>query len=299
MTQKRKWTMEARRKLAEGEIEGGFAGPDMSFPIAGPSDVADAWALAGHADDPDQVRRNIIRIARKFGWLDALPETARRWAEERGIPLKEVLLRYPSGSPIKHLGDDRIGGYAVLWGNEEIKDLVGEFFTPQTEELDAVLKATGYLPIFYQHAADRVLKASVIGLAKAMQPDDLGLWYEAQIIAAEEYRRYLMPLIEAGLLATSSGTLPAAREVDHRTGRIKRWPIIELSLTPTPAEARMISVPVAPLKSALCEINLPVAREWPEACYLSQERTTADWQGYQKAIEAEYLALLRLSIRSR
>jgi hypothetical protein len=77
----REWTAEEREKLAKGEIKGEFAGPDKTFPIASCEDVADAWRLAGHADNPDEVRRNIIKIVRKFGWEDCLPETAKKWAE--------------------------------------------------------------------------------------------------------------------------------------------------------------------------------------------------------------------------
>jgi len=86
----RKWTQEERDKLAKGEIKGEFAGPDQSFPIAGPEDVGDAWNLSGHAENPDQIRLNIIRIAKKYGWVSALPKSARQWAKEHNIDLMEV-----------------------------------------------------------------------------------------------------------------------------------------------------------------------------------------------------------------
>jgi hypothetical protein len=86
----RKWTQEERDKLAKGEIKGEFAGPDQSFPIAGPEDVGDAWKLSGHAENPDQIRLNIIRIAKKYGWVSALPKSARQWAKEHNIDLMEV-----------------------------------------------------------------------------------------------------------------------------------------------------------------------------------------------------------------
>lgn len=87
--EKMKWTAEARKKLAAGEIRGAFAGPDQSYPIADSSDVGDAWGLAGQAANPDQVRRNIIRIAKKYGWTSGLPESAKKWAQENGVSLKE------------------------------------------------------------------------------------------------------------------------------------------------------------------------------------------------------------------
>ena len=54
-----------------------FAGPDKSFPIIVRKDVADAWDLAGHADDPDAVREKIKEIAKRKGWEDELPSTAK------------------------------------------------------------------------------------------------------------------------------------------------------------------------------------------------------------------------------
>jgi hypothetical protein len=52
-----------------------FAGPHRSFPITSESDVSDAASLAHHADNPDEVRRNIKRIARKKWPNMQLPET--------------------------------------------------------------------------------------------------------------------------------------------------------------------------------------------------------------------------------
>ncbi len=60
-----------------------FAGPHRSFPIVTPGDVSDAASLVGHASDPDAVRRNITRIARRKGpqFVAELPE---EWKDEAG-----------------------------------------------------------------------------------------------------------------------------------------------------------------------------------------------------------------------
>lgn len=85
----RKWTAEEREQLANGEIRGAFADPEnRKYPIAGPEDVADAWGLAGHADEPDKIRKRIIAIAKKYGWTSGLPDTAVKWAEENNISIK-------------------------------------------------------------------------------------------------------------------------------------------------------------------------------------------------------------------
>ena len=76
------WNTQRREDLKAGKFKGAFAGPDLSYPIASAQDVRDAWNLAGQAKNPNQIRRNIIRIARKFGWESNLPETAKTWASE-------------------------------------------------------------------------------------------------------------------------------------------------------------------------------------------------------------------------
>lgn len=84
----REWNTEKRKKLAGGEIKGEFAGPDHSFPIAAPVDVAAAWASVGRAANPRQIMRNIIRIAKKHGWESGLPESVKKRlaAGESGLP---------------------------------------------------------------------------------------------------------------------------------------------------------------------------------------------------------------------
>ncbi|HLX53454.1 MAG TPA: hypothetical protein VKR58_05920 [Aquella sp.] len=44
-----------------------YAGPHNSFPIENQNDVDDAWDLRGHADNPSQVGRNVLRLAAHLG----------------------------------------------------------------------------------------------------------------------------------------------------------------------------------------------------------------------------------------
>ena len=353
---KRKWTAEQRRQLAAGDIDGGFAGPDQSFPIAGPSDVGDAWGLAGQAANPDQVRRKIIAIAKRFGWQSGLPASALEWAEENGVSIKagrrlsakqlarlaearqtiDDLVRWanyaddepepPAGFAsidvsggkaadltVKSLGNGRLGGYAVLWGSSAQRDLTGEYFTQETRELDAIFTAMKRLPLLYHHGADGKMETAVVGPVDVMQRDEAGLWYEAQIALAGEYRQALEGLVEQGLLGTSSGTLPAARRVERRSGRITRWPIAELSLTPTPAEPRMMETPVAEVKAAYITLGLDWTAanaaiqvddmtddEAPEATKATEPENGGDdadtAQADEIKIEMERLALLKLEV---
>ncbi len=146
---------------------------------------------------------------------------------------------------VKRLGGNRVGGYAVLWGDATKRDLTGEFFTPETEDLETLFKAMGKLPLLYEHAADGMVKTKVIGPVDVLTRDEIGLWYEAQLSMAEEYEEYIQRLLGQKKLRTSSGTLPTARRVNRKTGQIERWAIAELSLTTRPAEPRMVERPVA------------------------------------------------------
>jgi hypothetical protein len=84
----REWSTEKRKKMKSGEVKGKFAGPDMSFPIAGPEDVAAAWSSVGRAKNPRAIMRNIIRIAKEEGWESGLPDSVKKRlaAGESGLP---------------------------------------------------------------------------------------------------------------------------------------------------------------------------------------------------------------------
>jgi len=84
----REWSTKKREKLKEGEVRGEFAGPNMSFPISSPEDVAAAWSSVGRARNPRQIMASIIRIAKKHGWESGLPQTVkdRLNAGESGLP---------------------------------------------------------------------------------------------------------------------------------------------------------------------------------------------------------------------
>lgn len=84
----REWSTEKRKALKEGKVKGEFAGPDLSFPIAGPVDVAAAWASVGRAANPRAIMRKIIEIARRHNWTSGLPESVKARLEkgESGLP---------------------------------------------------------------------------------------------------------------------------------------------------------------------------------------------------------------------
>ena len=148
----------------------------------------------------------------------------------------------------------RIGGYLIVWGESRQRDLQGEYFTPQT---DVGLDWYDQRPVLYHHGLDGSLKAAVIGVMDTLRADDTGLWAEAQLDLHKRYVRAVQRLVERGVLSWSSGSLPHLVEVSAE-GQIKSWPIVEGSLTPTPAEPRHTDVRT--LQSAYKALGLDMSR---------------------------------------
>ena len=159
---------------------------------------------------------------------------------------------------IKSLGRNRVGNYLVVWGDQKHRDLSGEFFTPQTQELTSIFDAIGTIPAIYHHALDNTVKSAVVGLVDRMEMDDTGLWIEAQVREHQAYKQFIKPLVDQRLLGWSSGALPGGRQVNKSTGEILRWPIVEASMTPTPMEWRMAAQwPVQNIKAVYQQAGLP------------------------------------------
>ena len=145
----------------------------------------------------------------------------------------------------------RVGGYLMVWNG---RDLQGEFFTPET---DVGLDWYERRPLLYHHGLDGALRAAVIGVIDTLKPDEAGLWAEAQLDLRKRYVRAVQRLVDRGALSFSSGSLPHLVEVAN-DGHIKRWPIVEGSLTPTPAEPRRTDVQT--VKSAYKSLGLDMSR---------------------------------------
>ncbi|GAB4573139.1 MAG: hypothetical protein Kow0077_14600 [Anaerolineae bacterium] len=181
--------------------------------------------------------------------------------------MHDLPIRNAAALRVKTLGDDRIGGYLVVWGDPDHRDLHGEYFTPQT---DLALDWFPHRPVLYHHGLDGTLKAALVGVIDTLRADETGLWAEAQLEIRQRYVRAVRELIARGVLAWSSGSLPHLVEV-AADGQILRWPIVEGSLTPTPAEPRRTSVRA--IKSAYEALGLSLARLQPADVTHSLEDT--------------------------
>ena len=150
-----------------------------------------------------------------------------------------------ASSEVKILSDNGrslvIGGYGVVFGGA---DLVGDYFTKST---DFWFDRLTHSPmVLYQHGQDQTLKRTVVGRVVSKTEDDIGLWVEAQITAAKQYADAIRKLVAEGHLGWSSGSVPhlvqRVKGTRPGTAEITSWPIVELSLTPTPTEPRTIGV---------------------------------------------------------
>ncbi len=150
--------------------------------------------------------------------------------------------------------EGRVGGYLVVWGSPQQRDLQGEYFSPDSE---LGLDWYDQRPVLYHHGLDGSMKAAVIGVIDQLKADANGVWAEAQLDLRQKYVRTVLKLVEKGILGWSSGSLPHLVDV-AADGHIKRWPIVEGSLTPTPAEPRRTDVHT--LKSAYAALGLDTGR---------------------------------------
>ncbi|HML24974.1 MAG TPA: phage major capsid protein [Aggregatilinea sp.] len=147
--------------------------------------------------------------------------------------------------------EGRIGGYLVVWGDATKRDLHGEFFTPDTE---LGLEWYPRRPVLYQHGLDGEMGPVMIGQIESLRADDTGVWVQAQLDLRSRWARAVMDLVQREVLGWSSGSLPHLVAVGT-DGHIRRWPIVEGSLTPSPAEPRYTDA--VAVKAAFEALGLP------------------------------------------
>lgn len=152
-----------------------------------------------------------------------------------------------------------VAGYGVIFGGA---DLEGDTFTRST---DYMLGLVPVKPVCYDHTMSAKV-SHVIGTVKSVTADETGLWVEAELKRSEDYVDAVLELINRGVIGWSSGSVPHL--VRREAKSITQWPVIEWSLTPTPAEPRTLGV--ERIKSIDTEQN-----ETTEAAVPQVEESTA------------------------
>lgn len=153
------------------------------------------------------------------------------------------------GGPVKAMGNGKVGGQLILYGEPAVKDLTGDWFAEVTyygprdgDGADCMIHHGMPLRKGLEELADRLLPPI------KTKRNQLGIWAETALDMADEFEKKIYELAQKGVWKWSSGT------ADHMikkeaNGKIMRWPIIEGSLTPTPAEPRMLNYAIQPLKA--------------------------------------------------
>lgn len=158
------------------------------------------------------------------------------------------------GSAVKDLGNGRVGGFLVVFGDEDNTDATDtrDFFTGETD-YDLNLRGDVKSTVYYDHGFDEDM-----GLRKlaggSLEVKDAGVWIETQLALRDEYEEAIYQLVKDGKLGWSSGTathLVERKKHDNGSHEITRWPLgLDASLTPTPAEPRTLALPLKSLKDA-------------------------------------------------
>lgn len=142
------------------------------------------------------------------------------------------------GSAIKALDGTagRVGGYLVKFGLPH--DAQGEYFMPDTNfHLDWY---PGARPVLFHHGMGES-EAEAIGHVYKLQTDDSGLWAEAELDLNIPVARQVYDEVRRGKIGWSSGSIPHLVKVEA-DGRIVDWPVVEASLTATPAAGKRTTV---------------------------------------------------------
>jgi phage head maturation protease len=149
----------------------------------------------------------------------------------------------------------RVGNYMILFGG---RDLAGEFFTKNTR-FDSNYTDLGMLYEDFEHGRDPDKSGNdadnVLGIAdwKSAKVDEIGIFVERVLNRRAAYMQSLMPLIEMGVIGTSSEAV-SGRVRKKSSGEITDWPLMRDSLTVTPMEPRMVTSNVLASVKALAEV---------------------------------------------
>lgn len=194
-----------------------------------------------------------------------------------------------SANPLKFVAENdtelRVGNYIALWGDPQHRDWYQEYFTANTNFESSYTKS-GVLYVDFEHGHGPEVDGGigpdvddVLGVVdwKTARKDSNGLWVERVLNRRNEYVEMLKPLIEAGLMGTSSEAIAGKHRVDPKTGEIIDWPLKRDSLTVMPAEPRMLTDNVV---AALKSIGkYPVREVKPEVAEAAAETETGKSSG--------------------
>jgi len=145
------------------------------------------------------------------------------------------------GSAVKAYPDGTLGGYLVRFTGPDEPDEHGEYFTQRTDFWGPPSQAG----VVFHHGFARGLGKRRIGWGR-LAKNDRGIVIKAMLDPSLPANQAIYAAAKAGKLGWSSGSAPHL--VERSNGEILQWPIVEASLTYTPADPK---TRVLPLKAIL------------------------------------------------
>jgi hypothetical protein len=178
--------------------------------------------------------------------LEKLPGKPEEKKSDGGMAVKT--LREEGGGVV-------VGGYLLLWGDPEKKDLAGDYFTPETQ---LWLEEYKSVPALFHHGLDDEVGLTVMGHRVKAAADDVGVWVEDWLDKSKKYWQMVKPLLEAEALFYSPGSAPHLVERE-KDGKLKSFPVVEDTMTPVPCQHRLL--PLGQIKAVYEQSNITL----PEA----------------------------------
>ena len=180
-------------------------------------------------------------------------------------PLAVKTLREEDGGVV-------VGGPLLLFGDAKHRDLQKEYFTPDTwlglDEYKSV-------PALFHHGLDQEVGLVVIGHRVKAEVRDTGVWVEDWLDTSKNYWQMVKPLLDAEALYYSPGSAPhlVKRQSD---GRLKSFPVIEDTLTPIPAQFRLLPVDQVKAAYKAAGLTLPQLDEGGESAGADCQKVEAE-----------------------
>jgi len=214
--------------------------------------------------------------------------------EKAMAQMRALYVHVPDAKAVKFAeGSDTelIGLLAPYGGPFNGSDIQGERFSAKT---DFCFDWFTERPLLYHHGLDPDVGTAVVGRIKALPIDDVGVWMKAQLDKGSKYYAAIKKLIEQGALQLSSGAMSHLTKV-AKTGDILRWPLVEGTLTPTPANF-LATVDFATAKAHFKAIDIdidsdPLKAEMAAATMMAMMREMADQMGMDVS-ESEMTAMM-------
>lgn len=194
-----------------------------------------------------------------------------KWVEvvEEYVEVKTADMVACYGSEVKAMGNGKVGGYLITFGDEKNTDIsqLKDFFQSDTDFGTASSSS-----VLYNHGLDVRMGMKTIGEG-TIRKDEVGIWIESQLEMRDAYEKAIYAMAEAGKLGWSSGTAPhlVRRKKIGNAHKILSWPLgLDASLTPTPAEPRNSVLAVKSLQAT----ELHIEAESPQTTGKVKENQT-------------------------